>query len=226
MEVFVDEFYGQKVLTVICEGRVCWLAVQMATVLEYDEPSKAISYCLKVEEFEKGIEYDVLSGAKLKDFKNALKEYDDEILKFVPKVVIFYEEGLFGFLQFSHKPIGAKLRKWIRKEVKPKIMKRLGGKENYLLNSDINSDSDNTYNNKMNLIEGKYIEVDKLNNNLDKNDFDIDKFQRLRIVSDTAKMLKSLLDDVDTDSICKLAVIKTLFSEVGIELPIYFNKQE
>ena len=62
-------------------------------------------------------------------------------------IKLLSEDGLFGFLQFSHKPIGAKLRKWVRVEVKPRIMS-------------------------------------------------------------------------------ELAVVKALFSESGIELPIYFNKKD
>ncbi|MGL5577346.1 MAG: BRO-N domain-containing protein [Sarcina sp.] len=220
MEVFIDEFCGQKVLTIIYDGRVCWLAIQMATILQYEEPSKAISYCIKNEEFDKGIDYDILSGTKLKEFKNAFKNYDDEILKFVPKVIIFYEDGLFGFLQFSHKPLGSKLRKWIRKEVKPRLLKEYG-----LLETTSTSYIDEKINTKLNIVDAKDLELDKLNKTIENNDFDVDKFQRLRMANESAKLLKGLLDDVDTDSVCKLAVIKTLFSEAGINLPIYFNKK-
>ena len=162
----------------------------------------------------------------MKKLKKSLKKYNDEVLKFAPKTVIFYEDGLFGFLQFSHKPIGAKFRKWIRKEVKPKIIKEIGdGKTSVPLYIDKQSDGKNeSIGNNLNVAYGKYIEVDKLNSNYNSSDFDVDKFQRLRLANESAKLLKELLDDVNTDSICKLAVIKTLFSEAGIELPIYFNK--
>ena len=222
-KVFIDNFCGQEVLTIIWRGKSCWFANRVAEILEYDDSSKAITYCLKVEEFDVGIDYDILSGDDLKEFKSILKESNINNLKYASKIIIFYEDGLFGFLQFSHKPIGAKFRKWIRKEVKPKIIKKIGdGKSSISLCSDGENES---IGNNLNVAYGKYIEVDKLNSNYNSSDFDVDKFQRLRLANESAKLLKELLDDVDTDSICKLAVIKTLFSEAGIELPIYFNKE-
>ena len=223
-KVFIDTFCGQEVLTTIWDGNPCWFASKIAEILDYDDPSKAIAYCLKVEEFDVGIDYEILSGTKLKEFKSLLKENDVDIesLKYVSKLIIFYEDGLFGFLQFSHKPIGAKLRKWVRAEVKPKIMSELGLRENVRTLSNDSKVVDNT----LSLVEGKSITIDRLNNDLESNEFDIDKFQRLRLATESAKMIKGLLDDVDTDSICKLAVIKALFLESGINLPIYFNKKD
>ena len=220
-EVFVDEFCGHKVLTTIWRGKPCWLAVQVATIIGYEEASKGIAYCLKVEEFEVGIEHDVLSGDDLKGFKSILKRYDVDFLKYTPKVVIFYEDGLFGFLQFSHKPIGAKFRKWIRKEVKPKLKKILGFND-----SNEKKGLETIADKNTNLDSFKEVGLTHLNYQGENNEFDIDKFQRLRLATESAKMIKGLLDDVDTDSICKLAVIKALFLESGINLPIYFNKKD
>ncbi|MGL4656070.1 MAG: BRO-N domain-containing protein [Sarcina sp.] len=137
--VFIDIFCGIEVYTVLWGGKPCWFATKIAETLDYDDPSKAISYCLKVEEFDIGIDYDVLTGKELREFKDILKENNIDDFKYISKLIIFYEDGLFGFLQFSHKPIGAKLRKWIRKEVKPRIKEELRVRENTipLINSDI-----------------------------------------------------------------------------------------
>ncbi|MGL5575598.1 MAG: BRO family protein [Sarcina sp.] len=243
--LFIESFNGYKIQSVIWRNKPCWVAVKMAKTLGYDEPSHAITNCLRVEKFREDVEFETLTGATLKKFKELLGDSIESSVKFASQLIVLFEPGLYGFLAYTEKPLGVIFRTWIREEVVPQI--RATGV--YVLdddyydktyNSEIEFTCGNPYsesvkdgksinseftvkNNKLSIVDGKYIEVDKLNNNSDKNDFDIDKFQRLRIVTESAKLLKGLLDDVDTDSICKLAVIKTLFSEVGIELPIYFT---
>lgn len=39
----------------------------------------------------------------------------------VTQLTIFYEEGLFGFTVWAHKPTGIRLRKWRRREAPPAI---------------------------------------------------------------------------------------------------------
>lgn len=56
-------------------------------------------------------------------------------------------------------------------------------------------------------------------------DFDVDKFQRLRIASDSAKMFKELLDDITSDSKYKFLLIKKIFVDSGIELPKYIEEE-
>lgn len=56
-------------------------------------------------------------------------------------------------------------------------------------------------------------------------DFDIDKFQRLRIASESARMFKELLDDITLDSEYKFLLIKKIFVDSGIELPRYIEEE-
>ena len=38
-----------------------------------------------------------------------------------PSVIIFYEDGLYGFLQYTNKPIGIEFRKWLRRDIIPQL---------------------------------------------------------------------------------------------------------
>ncbi|MGL4451056.1 MAG: BRO family protein [Sarcina sp.] len=242
-DLFIEKFNGDEIHNFIWNSKPCWIATEIGELLDYAEPSKAVVSCVDKEEFRIGKDYDILKGEELKLFKSVASEALGSSFKYAPRIIIFYEQGLYGFLQYTEKPLGVTFRTWIREEVVPQI--RATGV--YVLdddyydktyNSEIEFTCGNPYsesvkdgksinseftvkNNKLSIVDGKYIEVDKLNNNSDKNDFDIDKFQRLRIVTESAKLLKGLLDDVDTDSICKLAVIKTLFS-IYFTHPVFY----
>jgi prophage antirepressor-like protein len=230
-KIFVENFNGYKITSVIWNGKVCWVGVDIAKFLGYEETSYAIGNCLSVEQFRENIEYEILKGSSLKKFKSILGDEMSKSVKYAPKLVIFYEPGLYGFLAYTEKPLGVTFRTWIREEVVPQI--RATGA--YVLDDDYynktyNSDIEFTCDN--NIVDDKEKSVNSKvvlsedNLNVVQNEFDIDKFQRLRLATESAKMIKGLLDDVDTDSMCKLAVIKALFLESGINLPIYFNKKD
>ena len=229
--LFTETFNGFDVHSMIWNNSACWFATEIASFLDYIETSKAIMTCIEVERFRIGKEYEVLTGVELKRFKAIAGDSLGKSFKFAPRVIIFYEPGLYGFLAYTEKPLGVTFRTWIREEVVPQI--RATGA--YVLDDDYynktyNSDIEFTCDN--NIVDDKEKNVNSKvilsedNLNVVQNEFDIDKFQRLRLATESAKLLKGLLDDVDTDSICKLAVVKALFSESGIELPIYFNKKD
>ncbi|MGL5067500.1 MAG: BRO family protein [Sarcina sp.] len=227
--LFIESFNGYKITSVIWKGKVCWGAIEIAKFLGYEETSYAIGNCLKVEKFREGIEYELLKGEELKEFKSILGSEMSNSIKYAPKLVIFYEPGLYGFLAYTEKPLGVTFRTWIREEVVPQV--RATGAyvlEDDYYNTTYNSDIEFTCVKDSEIVKEEKVstKVITIDNSLDlpRNDFDVDKFQRLRLATESAKLLKGLLDDVETDSICKLAVVKTLFSESGIELPIYFNK--
>lgn len=132
-DIFIKTFGGEKVYTFMWNGRPCWIATQIADLLDYQNKSKAVLQCIEAEKFDVGYEYEVLVGDNLKFLKKLLTAAGSSFLKQVPKVIIFYEDGLYGFLQYSEKPIGVEFRKWLRREVLPEIRRTgsysINGKE-------------------------------------------------------------------------------------------------
>jgi prophage antirepressor-like protein len=127
-DLIVKEFNGKQIHTFIWNGKPCWIANEIVSMFDYVDPSATISQCIESEEFEPSVEYEVLTKEDLKIFKNMINELTkvklvtSELLnKYASSVTIFYEDGLYGFLQYTDKPIGVKFRKWIRREVLPEI---------------------------------------------------------------------------------------------------------
>jgi Prophage antirepressor len=133
--LLIKEFNGNQVHTFVWNGKPCWIANEIVSLFDYADASATISQCIQSEKFDPAIEYDVLRGEELKAFKEmvtqviASTEGDDGVttnslvtsLKFVPQLTIFYEDGLYGFLQYTDKPEGIQFRKWVRRDVIPEI---------------------------------------------------------------------------------------------------------
>ncbi|NHM25966.1 Bro-N domain-containing protein [Desulfofundulus sp. TPOSR] len=118
----------KTVHTFIWNGRLCWIAGEIAEVLGYDDPASAVRNCIEAEEFEPGFEYEVLKGSDLKKFKEMVNYVIglNPISSKTPNLTIFYEEGLYGFLTYTDKPEGKRFKKWIRRDVVPEIRKTGG----------------------------------------------------------------------------------------------------
>lgn len=123
-ELIIKEFNDNEIVTLILNNKVCWIAKDIAKVLGYENQSKAVNQCINSEKFECGIEYDVLSGDKLREVKKLIGVTHMSGLKQIPKLVIFYEEGLYGFINYSELPIGISFRKWLRREVLIELKKK------------------------------------------------------------------------------------------------------
>lgn len=123
--LIAKDFNGSRVHTFIWNGRPCWIANEVVSLFGYAEGSVTIQDCIEAEDFEAGIEYDVLRGEDLRAFKQVVGQVTNgdlvTSLKFTPQLTIFYEDGLYGFLEYTHKPEGVQFRKWIRREVLPEI---------------------------------------------------------------------------------------------------------
>lgn len=70
--LFIKNFNDEEIITLIFDDRICWIAKDIAKVLGYDDSSKAVNQCIKSENFERGVEYEVLSGDKLKELKKLI----------------------------------------------------------------------------------------------------------------------------------------------------------
>ncbi|MGL5576107.1 MAG: BRO family protein [Sarcina sp.] len=119
--LLVKRFNGMLIFNFIWKKKPCWVAIDVTRVIGYVEGSNIITACIKREYFKEGREYEVLKGKELKKFKELAGDKMSASLKFAPKLIIFYEEGLYGFLQYTEKPIGITFRTWIRLEVMPEL---------------------------------------------------------------------------------------------------------
>ncbi|HHY26420.1 MAG TPA: Bro-N domain-containing protein [Desulfitobacterium dehalogenans] len=122
-DLIVKNFNGTQVHTFIWNGRPCWIANEVVSLFKYANPSVTIHDCIIAEDFESGIEYETLRGEDLKVFKKMVNSLTNLNLVSpnTPNLTIFYEDGLYGFLQYTDKPEGIQFRKWIRREVLPEI---------------------------------------------------------------------------------------------------------
>ncbi|HBG8548011.1 TPA: phage repressor protein [Clostridioides difficile] len=120
--LIVKEFNGSQIYTFMWKEKSCWIANQIVGLFDYADVSKTIQDCIKAEDFEIEQEYDVLKGNEFNDFVTTLNVVANNIISNKARsITIFYEDGLYGFLQYTDKPIGVQFRKWLRREVLPSI---------------------------------------------------------------------------------------------------------
>ncbi len=138
-QILVKEFDGKQIYTFVWKDKPCWIANQIAGLFGYADSSKTIQDCIKAEEFGIEQEYDVLKGNEFNDFVTTLNVVANNIVSNKARsITIFYEDGLYGFLQYTNKPVGIKFRKWLRTEVLPSIRKHGAYMTNEALEKAIN----------------------------------------------------------------------------------------
>ena len=233
--LFINSFNGKDICCVIWKGKVCWVAIQVASLLDYKKPSRSIAHCIKTESFESGVDYDVLAKGELKAFKDLISDYDVLLLKQAVKVVILYEEGLYGFLQYTEMPIGVEFRKWIRREVMPQIRKTgsftLDKSDNLEGEriSTVSASEDKLSSDVDNLSYSDFTDVKSSSNmrfsssykpcKTSSGGFDLDKFSRFKDVTFNVKIFKQLMDSVNLSDREQLIFLRSLFEESGMDLP-------
>ena len=81
-------------------GKVCFIAKQIAEVFNHDEPSKAINRAIKDKNMIQGLDFELLEREKLKDFKEVVRNNSTYDISRAPKLVVLYEEGLEKFISY------------------------------------------------------------------------------------------------------------------------------
>ncbi|WP_297437181.1 BRO family protein [uncultured Clostridium sp.] len=228
--IFTRNFNGREICTLMWNGKLCWIGVHIVEALEYEKPSKTLNQCIEAEEFDIGIEYDVLTGDNLNKFKKDTTVAVVTSIKYASRLTILYEDGLYGFLQYTDMPIGIEFRKWLRREVVPSL--RAEGF--YNIETEIPKDKfENTIGISLEEVKNT-LSVSDFKNDFNEerkikfsssfrykhsSDFDYSKFERFKIVSKDAEMFKKLLDKSKIESLEQLMFLKTLYEESGINLP-------
>lgn len=202
-DLLIKEFDGVNVHTFLWNDKPCWIANEIVSLFGYSDPSTTIGQCIEREEFDETIEFQRLTGDKLKEFKALVKSLTNITLVSpnTRNLTIFYEDGLYGFFQYTDKPIGVRFRKWIRREVIPEIRKT----------------------GSYSLAKDNFKEDIHLKNNATNSSTNIES---LRIAYESTVMFKGLIEDAGLDNKVKLLTAKVLYSKAGVELPIEVLEEE
>lgn len=119
----VKEFNkNHQLVTIIWKDRPAWIAKQLAELAGQADPSNSISVFLKDNDFlESDIDYEVLEGTALKEFKQLIGKSPITNLSKVRNLTIFRESALWAYLQSLRTEGGKALKRWINRDVLPSI---------------------------------------------------------------------------------------------------------
>ena len=115
--IMVKSFKGYKIFTFRWKGKLCFRAIDIASVLGYQDESKAVSQCIIAEGYEREKDYDVLNAREVKELIQGTDSTPFASGELITHLTIFYKKGLLGFINYADMPIGKELRKWLRDEV-------------------------------------------------------------------------------------------------------------
>ena len=211
-DLIEKSFKGKRIFNFVWNDKPCWVALDITGIFEYVQRSKAIFSCIKKEKFESGVEYEILKGEELKAFKEIFAEQIEDY-KYAPKMIIFYEEGLYGFLNYTEMPIGVEFRSWVRREVMPTLRK----KGYYIADESINLEEE--------ILKTSDVKVKNTGSSFGDVRFSSEKLESYRMALETAQMFKPILDNITKDSIYKFLYLKKIFSDAGIELPKFIDEE-
>ncbi|MGL4760244.1 MAG: hypothetical protein ACRCWG_02190 [Sarcina sp.] len=106
----VNEFDGTEISTYLFEEKKCWVGSEIGGEFGYVNPSKATTRCIEARMLKKGLDYDILDGDRLKKFKLISYKQCKKRFSRVPKIIIFYKNGLREFMLYSEKKESEKIR--------------------------------------------------------------------------------------------------------------------
>jgi len=112
----------RRLTKVIYRGREAAIAPQLGRLLGYADKGTKLVHTIKgrwVERFQDGVDYDVLKGRDLQDFKDACPP--GEIASSTSQLMILYTSGVHLVLLNTSKPIGTQLHRWLVDEVFPSL---------------------------------------------------------------------------------------------------------
>ena len=119
-----SEFEGQTLTTLTYEGRPCWLARDIGRVLGYSRGGRRLVAKISgwwSDNFIEGYDYTVLRGEALEDFKAAMLVGDTGTRPStnIRVLMLLFEPGLRSVCEWTSKPGGRRLRRFLLNEVLP-----------------------------------------------------------------------------------------------------------
>lgn len=118
-------FEGHDVTTVVYKGKPCMVAADLGLALGYGSGGRKIKDRLREwgDELESGVDYDVLEGQDLADFKALSGVGPKSGPSRAPSLTILYESGVHLVCIKTEKPAGRAFRRWLADEVLPQLMR-------------------------------------------------------------------------------------------------------
>ncbi len=131
-----DEFEGQTLTTLTYKGRPSWIAADVGRLLGYSKNgSRLVSKITKKwrKEILPGRDFVILKGQELADFKalfqlstGSVPSCDqltspDLLGSRAPHVMLLFEKGLYGVCLKTNKPIGVRLRDFVKQKILPQV---------------------------------------------------------------------------------------------------------
>jgi prophage antirepressor-like protein len=117
-------FEGKRVTAYVFRGRLTWIAINVGDALGYDNGGKDLPDVIRKawsDEFVEGVDFAVLTGEELKEFKAVMGLTERHSVSRAPALMVLYETGLDLVCLRTERPLGKKLRRMIAEEVLPKL---------------------------------------------------------------------------------------------------------
>ncbi|WP_297522475.1 BRO family protein [uncultured Clostridium sp.] len=206
-DLVTRKFKDKYLNSLIWDDEVCWVGVDIVEYFGYTQKRKAINDCIRTEKLQEGRDYKTLSGEELKAFKEVFVEVLEEI-KFAPKIIIFYERGLYRFLAYTKMPLGIEFREWIASDIMPTLREK-----GYYVMEGVELPTQN--------IQKPEI----VHNDSDYSKFSTEKMERYRIALETVKFFEGRIDKITQDPIYKFLFFKQIFVDAGLELPSFIEEE-
>lgn len=119
-----SEFEGQSLTTIAYKGQLCWSAAEVGRLLGYNDNGSGLVTSITREWLKEIIEerdYHFLRGKELADFKALFQLPGKFAGSRAPHVMLLFEKGLYGVCLKTNKPIGVRLRDYIKTSVLPQL---------------------------------------------------------------------------------------------------------
>ena len=197
--LITQNFNGYEIHTFVLDNKPCWIANELSQLLDYSNTSKILSKCIELENFEETIEYEILRGIRLKKFVSSIQATSNIIVNNkVRNLTIIYENGLYGFLQYSKNDLSKTFRKWIRRDLLPTL------RESSYSQTSVNSNIASTI-----ALKDK-LTLEELQINI----------QKLDLAYKNIELLNTIMVENNISPQDKLATILKIYSDLNIELPL------
>lgn len=133
---FITSTDSSKSITTICNDGVVWLkAKEIATILEYKDPPKAIERHVCKEDkinfqalsarFKDGCDSHPSPGTNFKDLMSKMRGVGETSIPSIdPKTIFINECGFYDLVFKSKLPTAKSFKRWVYKEVIPKALNR------------------------------------------------------------------------------------------------------
>lgn len=122
---FAVTFEGHALPVYEFRRRKCVIGAQLGAALEYADDGNGLPKLIreKWSEIVEGRDFDILTGYKLKEFKQILGVTPSEGVTFAPHLMVVYETGVDLVLIKTEKPVGVRLRRLLADKVMPALRK-------------------------------------------------------------------------------------------------------